>query len=82
MSPRTAARPAWFLPGVTAGHVSPRSWPCPRVSATVELTPPDTGLQNMPDRLATVGGALDVSSAPGEGTTVTGTIPPVREAMG
>jgi signal transduction histidine kinase len=52
------------------------------VSATVELTPPDTGLQNMPDRLATVGGALDVSSAPGEGTTVTGTIPPVREAMG
>jgi signal transduction histidine kinase len=37
-----------------------------------------SGLQNMADRLAAVGGTVDVDSAPGRGTTVTGRIP-VRE---
>ncbi len=34
-----------------------------------------TGLQGMADRLDAVGGALEVRSAPGEGTTVTGRVP-------
>jgi signal transduction histidine kinase len=38
-----------------------------------------TGLQGMADRLAAVGGALRVDSAPGSGTTVSGTLP-VAEA--
>ncbi|MBA3737407.1 MAG: hypothetical protein H0W97_02455 [Actinobacteria bacterium] len=33
-----------------------------------------TGLQGMADRLDAIGGRLDVRSAPGEGTTVTGRI--------
>ena len=33
-----------------------------------------TGLQGMADRLAALGGVLDVRSAPGEGTTVTGRV--------
>jgi signal transduction histidine kinase len=40
-----------------------------------------SGLQNMEDRLAAVGGTLTVESAPGRGTTVIGRIPatPVRD---
>jgi signal transduction histidine kinase len=34
-----------------------------------------TGLRNLGDRLAAVGGTLTVESAPGEGTTVAGTVP-------
>jgi signal transduction histidine kinase len=34
-----------------------------------------TGLQGMADRLAALGGSLDVASAPGAGTTVTGRLP-------
>ncbi|HTG46362.1 MAG TPA: histidine kinase [Actinomycetota bacterium] len=34
-----------------------------------------TGLQGMADRLAALGGTLDVRSAPGGGTTVAGTLP-------
>ena len=34
-----------------------------------------SGLQGMADRLEAIGGALDVRSEPGRGTTVTGTIP-------
>jgi len=34
-----------------------------------------TGLQGMADRLAALGGSLEVSSAPGEGTTVSGRVP-------
>jgi signal transduction histidine kinase len=34
-----------------------------------------SGLQGMADRLAAVGGTLDVRSAPGAGTTVTGNLP-------
>jgi signal transduction histidine kinase len=34
-----------------------------------------TGLTNLRDRLAAVGGELGVESAPGEGTTITGVIP-------
>ncbi|MBI2237389.1 MAG: sensor histidine kinase [Actinobacteria bacterium] len=37
-----------------------------------------TGLQGMADRLDAIGGTLEVRSAPGSGTTVTGTVP-VRE---
>jgi signal transduction histidine kinase len=35
-------------------------------------TPPGTGLQNMADRLAALGGAVEVRSTPGAGTTVHG----------
>jgi signal transduction histidine kinase len=38
-------------------------------------TPRGSGLQNMTDRLEALGGALEVRSVPGEGTTVTGRIP-------
>jgi signal transduction histidine kinase len=34
-----------------------------------------TGVQGMADRLAAVGGSIDLTSAPGAGTTVTGRIP-------
>jgi signal transduction histidine kinase len=34
-----------------------------------------TGMQGMADRLDAIGGALDVRSAPGEGTTVAGRVP-------
>lgn len=34
-----------------------------------------TGLQGMADRLAALGGSLEVRSTPGEGTTVTGLVP-------
>lgn len=39
------------------------------------ITPLGAGLQNMADRLAALGGTLEVRSRPGEGTTVTGRIP-------
>lgn len=38
-------------------------------------TPLGSGLQNMADRLAALGGTLEVRSQPGQGTTVTGRIP-------
>ena len=38
-------------------------------------TPMGSGLRNMADRLAALGGELDVRSAPGTGTTVTGRLP-------
>jgi signal transduction histidine kinase len=38
-------------------------------------TPLGTGLQGMGDRLDALGGSLDVSSRPAEGTTLTGRIP-------
>jgi signal transduction histidine kinase len=34
-----------------------------------------TGLQGMADRLAALGGSLEVTSSPGAGTTVTGHLP-------
>jgi len=37
--------------------------------------PYGSGLQNMRDRLEALGGSLEVSSVPGRGTTVSGTIP-------
>ena len=40
-----------------------------------------TGLQDMADRLAAVGGGLDVRSSPGSGTSVTGRVP-VGEQVG
>ena len=40
-----------------------------------ERTPMGAGLQNMADRLAALGGTVDVRSRPGEGTTVTGRLP-------
>jgi signal transduction histidine kinase len=36
---------------------------------------PGAGLANMSDRLATVGGALEISSVPGRGTVVSGSVP-------
>jgi signal transduction histidine kinase len=38
-------------------------------------TPPGSGLQNMRDRLEALDGALNVQSAPGEGTRITGRVP-------
>jgi signal transduction histidine kinase len=38
-------------------------------------TPRGSGLQNMADRLAAIGGALSIRSAPGSGTTIGGSIP-------
>jgi len=40
-----------------------------------ERTPMGAGLQNMADRLAALGGTVDVRSRPGEGTTVAGRLP-------
>jgi signal transduction histidine kinase len=40
-----------------------------------ETTPRGSGLDNMADRLATVGGSLEVRSRPGAGTVVAGEIP-------
>jgi signal transduction histidine kinase len=38
-------------------------------------TPPGSGLQNMADRVEALGGRIEISSRPGEGTTITGSIP-------
>jgi len=38
-------------------------------------TPMGSGLRNMADRVAALGGRLEVQSAPGQGTTVTGHLP-------
>jgi signal transduction histidine kinase len=38
-------------------------------------TPMGSGLRNMADRLAALGGRLEVRSAPGQGTTITGRLP-------
>jgi signal transduction histidine kinase len=38
-------------------------------------TPMGSGLRNMADRLAALGGRLEVRSAPGQGTTITGNLP-------
>jgi signal transduction histidine kinase len=38
-------------------------------------TPLGAGLRNMADRLAALGGHLEVRSAPGHGTTITGHLP-------
>ena len=38
-------------------------------------TPMGSGLRNMADRLAALGGRLEVRSAPGQGTTITGQLP-------
>ena len=39
-----------------------------------------TGLQGMADRLAAVGGQLGIASAPGRGTTISGTVPVIALA--
>jgi signal transduction histidine kinase len=38
-------------------------------------TPRGAGLQNMADRVEAIGGSIEVTSTPGEGTTVTGRVP-------
>ena len=38
-------------------------------------TPMGTGVQGMSDRLSALGGTLDITSAPGQGTRVTGRVP-------
>jgi signal transduction histidine kinase len=45
------------------------------VGFTVESTANGTGLQGMADRLDAIGGALEIRSAPGEGTTILGRVP-------
>ena len=39
-----------------------------------------SGLQNMADRIAAVGGVLTIDSAPGTGTTVSGAVPAIPAA--
>jgi signal transduction histidine kinase len=41
-------------------------------------TPMGTGLQGMTDRLAALGGTLDITSIPGHGTKITGRVPATR----
>lgn len=41
-----------------------------------------TGLRGMADRVEALGGALDVRSAPGQGTTVSGALPVPEEGRG
>jgi signal transduction histidine kinase len=43
-------------------------------------TPIGSGFRNMADRLAALGGRLEVSSAPSRGTTITGHIPSLSPA--
>ena len=38
-------------------------------------TPMGSGLRNMSDRLAALGGRLEIQSAPGQGTTITAELP-------
>jgi signal transduction histidine kinase len=38
-------------------------------------TPPGSGLTNLADRVAAVGGTLRIDSWPGEGTRITGDLP-------
>ena len=45
------------------------------VGFQVEATPPGLGLGNMRDRIEAVGGALEIESTPGVGTTVRGLVP-------
>jgi signal transduction histidine kinase len=45
-------------------------------------TPLGSGLRNMADRLAALGGRLDVRSAPGCGTTITGHLPTAPSPAG
>ena len=40
-----------------------------------ERTPLGSGMQNMADRVAALGGSLEVRSRPGEGATVMGRLP-------
>ena len=42
---------------------------------------PGAGMTNMQDRLAAVGGAVEVTSSPGTGTVVTGRIPLSRSSQ-
>jgi signal transduction histidine kinase len=41
-----------------------------------------SGLQNLTDRLAVLGGAVSVSSSPGSGTRVSGHVPLLKEPVG
>jgi signal transduction histidine kinase len=45
------------------------------VGFDLPTTPYGTGLTNLGDRLAAVGGTITIQSAPGQGTVLTGTIP-------
>jgi signal transduction histidine kinase len=44
-------------------------------------TPMGSGLRNMADRLAALGGRLEVRSAPGQGTTISGQLPVLPGAL-
>jgi signal transduction histidine kinase len=45
-------------------------------------TPMGSGLRNMADRLAALGGRLDIRSVPGRGTSVTGLLPVLATSGG
>jgi signal transduction histidine kinase len=49
----------------------------------LQTTPTGTGLTGLRDRIESVGGRLEIATAPGRGTTYTGTVPwPPRKAHG
>jgi len=68
------ARSAWVRVGEVAGAVRFEVGD-DGAGFDVDATPRGAGLTNLADRLAALGGALTVSSAPGAGTLVAGTIP-------
>jgi len=76
-SPSTAALAFVFLLFPTGRLRSRRprrgSWP-----PSSARTPLGAGLRNMTDRLAALGGSLQLRSAPGHGTTIAGRLPVTR----
>jgi signal transduction histidine kinase len=52
------------------------------VGYDTRTTPPGSGMRNMADRLAALGGGLEIRGAPGLGTTITGHVPAVLSRPG
>ena len=52
------------------------------VGYDARTTPPGSGMRNMADRLAALGGGLEMRGAPGLGTTITGHVPAMLPRCG
>ena len=70
-STRSAVAGRWHVTAAPGGHSAAGSTSGFDTSAT----PHGSGLQNMADRLSALGGAVEIESEPGCGTTVTGRLP-------
>jgi signal transduction histidine kinase len=46
-----------------------------------QAVPPGVGLTGVQDRISSVGGRIEITAAPGRGTTVTGVVPWPRRAL-